>query len=620
MSTISTFGAFTTARLGMTASMMGLNVTGNNIANINTSGYTRQVVDQISLKLNGPDRYANNPRVGQGTLVTGISQLRDPYLDIRFRDEQSSVGAMDSKLSALEQIAAIIDEVAKGDGNGMIEKQINDLIQQLQSFNTENASKEEFDSLVRSSASALCTLFNNYAKDLEGVRDNLDTSFRQDLTHVNELLENIRNLNESIRNSEIHGDSALEMKDQRNTLIDELSQYMKIDVIYSQEPIGAGKYVQKLTIKLADDSQTTLVDGNYGTQLSIRQEPELNPNYDPNETDFASPNYGMYLKPDGTGTNYAEDANRIDSPDYSLDYSALVDKRGRVLEGSAGGHLAEGAIYGSLQASREMLAAEGEFAADAGQAKGTVIRGIPYYQKALDALANRFAEVMNEANQPYRVDSEGYYLTADGQKIPDPDNQNQFLKKDAVLNKNQQDALTEQGQRLGKVLFSNANTGDDTTGITAANISISNSWSTGAGRITTTAVVNADNSSPSTANDNLTHILAQFTTDFTYRPSDLPGDDYSDTPYFTGTFQEKLADISSILGNDMSTTTTMLENYYSAALEIDTSRDAVSGVDLNDEAANLMQYQKSYAAACRLMTTLDEALDKLINDTGIVGR
>lgn len=613
MSTISTFGAFTTARLGMTASMMGLNVTGNNIANINTSGYTRQVVDQISLKLNGPDRYANNPRVGQGTLVTGISQLRDPYLDIRFRDEQSSVGAMDSKLSALEQIAAIIDEVAKGDGNGMIEKQINDLIQQLQSFNTENASKEEFDSLVRSSASALCTLFNNYAKDLEGVRDNLDTSFRQDLTHVNELLENIRNLNESIRNSEIHGDSALEMKDQRNTLIDELSQYMKIDVIYSQEPIGAGKYVQKLTIKLADDSQTTLVDGNYGTQLSIRQEPKPNPDYD------GTPGTFKYLKEDGTGTNNRNLAAKIDSPDYSLDYSALVDKRGRVLEGSAGGHLAEGAIYGSLQASREMLTAEGEFAADAGQAKGTVIRGIPYYQKALDALANQFAEVMNEANQPYRVDSEGYYLTADGQKIQDPDNPGQFLKKDTALSDLQQKEL-DRGQRLGTVLFSNANTGDDTTGITAANISISNSWSTGASRITTTAVVNADGSSPSTANDNLTHILAQFTTDFTYRPSDLLGGDYSDTPYFTGTFQEKLADISSILGNDMSTTTTMLENYYSAALEIDTSRDAVSGVDLNDEAANLMQYQKSYAAACRLMTTLDEALDKLINDTGIVGR
>ena len=50
---------------------------------------------------------------------------------------------------------------------------------------------------------------------------------------------------------------------------------------------------------------------------------------------------------------------------------------------------------------------------------------------------------------------------------------------------------------------------------------------------------------------------------------------------------------------------------------LDTSRDSVSGVDLNDEAMNLMQYSKSYNAACRLMTTLDSVLDKLINGTGI---
>ena len=64
----------------------------------------------------------------------------------------------------------------------------------------------------------------------------------------------------------------------------------------------------------------------------------------------------------------------------------------------------------------------------------------------------------------------------------------------------------------------------------------------------------------------------------------------------------------------------MLTNYVASATELNTSRDSVSGVDLNDEAASLMQYQKSYAAACRLMTTLDEALDKLINGTGVVGR
>ncbi|MEI3363427.1 MAG: flagellar basal body rod C-terminal domain-containing protein [Oscillospiraceae bacterium] len=67
----------------------------------------------------------------------------------------------------------------------------------------------------------------------------------------------------------------------------------------------------------------------------------------------------------------------------------------------------------------------------------------------------------------------------------------------------------------------------------------------------------------------------------------------------------------------MKGTSTLLDNYYAASVTLDTSRDSVSGVDLNDEAMNLMQYSKSYNAACRLMTTLDSVLDKLINGTGI---
>ena len=67
-------------------------------------------------------------------------------------------------------------------------------------------------------------------------------------------------------------------------------------------------------------------------------------------------------------------------------------------------------------------------------------------------------------------------------------------------------------------------------------------------------------------------------------------------------------------------TTTMLNTHYAYSVELDTSRESVAGVDLNDEATNMIQYQRSYSAACRLMTTLDETLDKLINGTGVVGR
>ena len=78
--------------------------------------------------------------------------------------------------------------------------------------------------------------------------------------------------------------------------------------------------------------------------------------------------------------------------------------------------------------------------------------------------------------------------------------------------------------------------------------------------------------------------------------------------------------INNNLGGDKKTTMEVLDNYYSSAEELDLGRMSVSGVDLNDEAISMMQFQKSYSASCRLLTTLDEILDKLINGTGIAGR
>jgi flagellar hook-associated protein 1 FlgK len=86
---------------------------------------------------------------------------------------------------------------------------------------------------------------------------------------------------------------------------------------------------------------------------------------------------------------------------------------------------------------------------------------------------------------------------------------------------------------------------------------------------------------------------------------------------FTGSFQEMWVNLGAVLGNDMKITSTQLDNYYASSVSLDSSRDGVSAVDLNDEATNLIQYTKSYQAACRLMTTIDTVLDKLINNTGV---
>ena len=107
MAVIGTFGSFTAARLGIYASQSSLNVTGNNIANINTKGYTRQRADLVSLYSGGDSRYRNsfNLNIGYGVLVDGVSQLRDPFLDIRYRNEQANVGASETWLESLELLS-----------------------------------------------------------------------------------------------------------------------------------------------------------------------------------------------------------------------------------------------------------------------------------------------------------------------------------------------------------------------------------------------------------------------------------------------------------------------------------------------------------------------------------
>ena len=78
--------------------------------------------------------------------------------------------------------------------------------------------------------------------------------------------------------------------------------------------------------------------------------------------------------------------------------------------------------------------------------------------------------------------------------------------------------------------------------------------------------------------------------------------------------------IMGVQAKDASETNVKLITSSTTLVELDSSREGVSGVDLNDEAMNMMQYQKAMNAAMRLMTAIDESLDRLINNTGVAGR
>ena len=245
----------------------------------------------------------------------------------------------------------------------------------------------------------------------------------------------------------------------------------------------------------------------------------------------------------------------------------------------------------------------------------------------LDSLREELKKVLADKTDPNR-DQKLADLRKDIEDLENKDipGRSEALYEKMELLRQSGDLTTEWAFYNGGVLFSNHGDTNDPTGINASNITISSAWSTGDVRILNTkkpdTLIEDPNGGPdkvlshTTADDNIYHIINLINKDFDYLPSEIVDNAADGTKkYFTGSFQERLSDINSILALDGQTTATLYNNTTTQALVLENSRQSVSGVDLNDEATNMMVFQKSYAAACQLMTTLDSMLDKLINDT-----
>lgn len=805
---IGTFGSFTQARLAIYAAQTGFTVTGNNISNINTPGYTRQRLNQVSLYASGADRYyaAGDVRTGQGALVKSLSQIRDPYLDIRYRTLSAKTGYADGRLGVLNQIQQILDEVGAGDeskgegGHGVLGLELEKLGEAFKNL-VDQTGHQEYDNTVRQIAQNLLTKLNSYANKLEELRNNTIKELEQNVAEVNDCLTTIRSLNEEIRKSEIHGDPALELRDERNLAIDKLSDMIDIKVIYTEEEIAAGLKVEKLNIYLDNANpdgsvktdESLLVSGVYSAQLRLDQVPvkrEIDPNdpttlpfwddvnqkavateaeatTDPDGKPMANAGYLPYLTAEGKPTAVLSEAKKVNDDNYNLSITSLKDKIGEVYiainkgtviaidgdkemvddgtgqmvsiadllahsgrnsftvetpdkpaEGDKslmiykrtklpnGGYtytrqlvtqevskkvqLDDNDLTGRIQALREMLTEQGEFTdrdviANVDENAGGK-RGILYYQRTLDLLANQFAKAMNEANQGFLQDEEGNYITKGvndagkeiGVAITIPVNgkdekinsdweknsedvQNEilaavgldadtmkaqrlsgenvmeaYLKGQTWQNgkfepENKEDITLEDGTVVkgwgenakgifvGGVLFSNNPGNDDPSKITAANISISNTWQKNHLLVCAYKCPPGALEPASGASDNVLHFEYLVTNQkYDFVPTDLDGyENASSAPMLNGTFFEMWNNIGTTRGEDQSHMESDLNANYKNLLSVDTSRDSVSSVDFNDEAMNLMMYSKSYNAACRLMTTIDSVLDKLINGTGI---
>lgn len=662
--TRSTFAGFTTAQLAMAASQRAMDITGQNIANINTKGYTRQRVDLASFNTRGGDSMstAASSKIGYGVEITGISQIRDPFLDVQFRNQIAKVGTADAKQAALDQLADIFDETDKE----ALKQALSDLSSSLDKLSS-NANSREFDSIVRSRFQVIVDYIHQKSSDLKSVREETINGLENtDIPVVNNLLSDIGKLNDAIWKSQVQGNPSLELLDERNNKFDELAGYLPISVTYKDVYVSDGVKFEYPEVKFrgSDGMTYNLTGGEHGENYaSIGLERHMGTNGEPDGTVMIS---------------------LIPASDFPMgsDVSALKTY--------ITNHLKEGSLKGtvdSLNKSGELDSPSSDF------------RGIGYYEKAFETFVQVFAKTFNDLNggmRPYTgvtpppkggtvtknsldntvfsVDFsetsgnflDGETITINGKTFTfkntpsDPNDISIGSNLEASLNKLLpllNTNMTVNGNPdpgawslSGKVLtwtgtynlgsdsissfkdhsgtnnvslVYNANpsnlrnfdlfrTSDGDTTFTASNIKISDDWMNN----TIYIISSTEAGAGTTANDNILKMLKALTDERVFKYEHAEGT----IPYYTGNFFQCYSNLENTQGIDSSSNSSILTNHIAVLAQTSDSKDSVSGVSLDEEGISLMQYQRSFSAAARLMTTLDEALNTLINSTGVVGR
>ena len=553
-----TFSGFNTALSALQANQKRLDITGQNLSNMNTAGYTRQQLEASSLNYTNPVSHysnGNETAVGFGVSMDRVSQIRDPYLDIQYRSQSADCSYTNRLQTALNSLSKVLDETTISG----IRQAFDDVQSTLTSMqDPAKVSDPIYESELRTKMQSVCNLFNQASRQITQAEQNEfqrltgeGSSEQGDVQKINDILRQIGDLNVQIKRNQVAGHPSLELQDERNLLLDELSGYIPVETRYYKDDAHSGNNAYDYDANGAvigkkdwpDDLEVSMnyIDAQGKSQkLILVNGSDLG-------ADGLTKNYGQLsvLK----GNDHQITASVSDPTNISIKFEKAPSYQGN-------GPAATNDVYaelkgihfegGSLQASLDMLQKKGTGNVINGSAVDDV-RGYQYYSGKLDQLASTFAESMNASNN--------------GQNHTD------------------------------KNLLSNS-TDDSTTGITAGNIGISKGWTSGTIHISTDGT---------NRTDTILDMIAAM----------------KDTKKLNGkTFADYMNNLSTQLASDSSSNQTALKTGTTVLNSIQDSRDSLSGVSLDEEATNMMAYVSAYNAASRLMTALDEVLNTLISNTG----
>ncbi len=554
--TANIFSVLNTAKLGLQTNQTAIEITGHNIANVQTEGFSRQ---EVTLEVNRPRR-VGLAFLGTGVRATNVTRDFDQFLFNQILGESSTLGNFDIRNTFFQRLETIVNESSGVSLNNAMSEffiAFDDLASNPTNLSARTA--------VLSAAGTLATVFNQIGSSLLQQRMNLDNAVSAEVTEINSMLDEIAALNRSIIKLENGNTPANDLRDQRDLLIKRLSEKLDVKLIDTNDnnttltlsggtPLVVGTTVFQLSTTANLDNRgfkDILVDNGMGGTTNVTTEiqgGEMRGLLDMRDVETL----GLIDQLDRLAAGLMEQVNG-------------VHLQGLGLDGSSGNLFFETLTPTVIPASQNS-GTGGVTATNASPSTVIVdkfqilITGVGTVD-LLNLTTNQVTPSTVISGTTFNIIANGLAVTITGPPTTG-DTFDISISEDAAMNMALSSTVLNDTNKIAAGL---SGIGD---GQNALNIS------------------------------NLQNSLVFSSGGFT------PGTG-------TSTFDDFYNSLVSGLGAGSRSSQTILKQQEGVMLQLNTQRESISGVSLDEEMINLIKFQQAYAASARMITVIEEMFDVL---------
>ncbi|MCL6633997.1 MAG: flagellar hook-associated protein FlgK [Alicyclobacillus herbarius] len=564
---LGTFLGLEIATRGLQAQQAAIETTAHNIDNANTPGYSRQRVDLTATQpLDVPGlTSAAAGQVGTGVEVSQIQRLRDTYLDSQYREQNQYLGQWQTTSDSLQQISAILNEPSDS-GISTAMQNFWNAWDQLATDPSDLSARN----LVVQNAVTVAQTLNQTANQLSDLKTDLTTSLNDTVTQVNSYITQIARLNQQIDAVSGSGNQPNDLLDQRDSLLDQLSNLVDIHV----QSDASTPFTLSIGGTVVLQDQTVVNDPN-------------NPNQPILHTTGDAANPLSIPVSSGKVKGLLDSLSELDS--YQADLNAFAN-------GLANGP-ATITLAGNWTINAAATGGTAKLPVDVTIGGQTYTAGTPLTTVAADhpELGITFDSAGN-ATIP-----QGTQLTVDGLNALEEMGYNQSGAHAPALFV----AGTAGTSGAGGTGSGSGSPSGSTDVITAANITVNPAVVSDVTQLAAGLSTNAGDGTLATTVSSLKSAQVQFLD--ANNPS-------AAMPLKQGTLDAFLQAVVGQLGVQGQQANQEVSTQQALVQQIDMQRQSVSGVSIDEEMSNLIQYQQSYNASAKVISVINDMLNTLMQN------